>query len=158
MSMAIAQTYWMHLPSPIGPLLLASDGEAITHLFMSDVTPKAGWKADRGPFRKAIEELDAYFEHELKTFTVAVALSGTPFQLAAWEALKSIPYGETRSYGQQAKLIGRPSASRAVGAANGKNRVSIIVPCHRVIGSTGSLTGFGGGLDRKKWLLEHESR
>ena len=158
MSTMTVETYWMHLPSPIGPLLLASDGEAITHLFMSDVTPHAGWKADTGPFRLAVAELDAYFEGELTSFTVPVALRGTPFQLEAWNALRTIPYGETRSYGQQAKLIGRPSASRAVGAANGKNRVSIIVPCHRVIGSTGRLTGFGGGLDRKKWLLEHESR
>jgi len=101
-------------------------------------------------------ELDAYFAGQLKTFTVPLHTPGTAFQQAAWKMLRDIPYGETRSYKQQARTIGNPKAVRAVAAANGQNRVSIVIPCHRVIGSDGSLTGYGGGLDRKKWLLDFE--
>jgi len=101
-------------------------------------------------------ELDAYFAGQLKSFTVPLHTPGTAFQQAAWHMLRQIPYGETRSYKQQAKAIGNPRAIRAVAAANGQNRVSIVIPCHRVIGSDGSLTGYGGGLDRKKWLLDFE--
>ncbi len=101
-------------------------------------------------------ELAAYFAGQLKTFTVALHTPGTAFQQAAWKILRDIPYGETRSYKQQASAIGNPKAVRAVAAANGQNRISIVIPCHRVIGSDGSLTGYGGGLDRKKWLLDFE--
>jgi len=101
-------------------------------------------------------ELDAYFAGQLKSFTVPLHTPGTAFQQAAWHMLRQIPYGETRSYKQQARAIGNPKAIRAVAAANGQNRVSIVIPCHRVIGSDGSLTGYGGGLDRKKWLLDFE--
>ncbi len=101
-------------------------------------------------------ELADYFDDRLKQFTVPLHTPGTDFQQAVWKVLMDIPYGETRSYKQQAIAIGNPQAVRAVAAANGQNRVSIVIPCHRVIGSDGSLTGYGGGLDRKKWLLDHE--
>ena len=101
-------------------------------------------------------ELEKYFAGRLKTFTVPLHTPGTPFQEAVWKILRTIPYGETRSYKQQAVALGNPKAVRAVAAANGQNRVSIVIPCHRVIGADGSLTGYGGGLDRKKWLLDHE--
>jgi methylated-DNA-[protein]-cysteine S-methyltransferase len=106
--------------------------------------------------QQAMRELDEYFTGKRKVFTVLLDPVGTPFQLCAWDALRKIPYGQTRSYGEQARMIGKPKASRAVGAANGKNPLSIIVPCHRVIGSNGSLTGFAGGLSVKKKLLEIE--
>ena len=102
------------------------------------------------------DELQAYFAGQLKEFTVPLHTPGTKFQEAAWKILQDIPYGETRSYKQQAIAVGNPKAVRAVAAANGQNRVSIVIPCHRVIGADGSLTGYGGGLDRKKWLLDHE--
>ena len=101
-------------------------------------------------------QLEEYFLGERTMFHLPLAPRGTPFQLQAWQALREIPYGETRSYGEQAARIGRPTASRAVGAANGCNPIPIVVPCHRVVGSTGMLTGFAGGLDAKRWLLDHE--
>jgi len=103
------------------------------------------------------EQIGAYFAGRLQRFDVPLDLVGTPFQVEAWHALLAIPYGQTRSYAQQAQRIGRPTATRAVAAANGQNKVSIVVPCHRVIGSDGSLTGFGGGLPRKRWLLALEA-
>jgi methylated-DNA-[protein]-cysteine S-methyltransferase len=105
---------------------------------------------------QAAQELDEYFAGGRTAFDVPLELEGTPFQLAAWHALARIPYGETRSYAEQAARIGRPAAVRAVGAANGRNPVSIVLPCHRVVGSDGALRGFGGGLDAKEWLLRHE--
>ncbi|MGW6457880.1 methylated-DNA--[protein]-cysteine S-methyltransferase [Streptomyces sp. NPDC055078] len=109
------------------------------------------------PFGETIRQLEAYFAGELTEFAVPLRLAGTPFQRAVWDRLLAIPYGETRTYGELAEELGNPNASRAVGLANGKNPVSIIVPCHRVIGSTGSLTGYGGGLSRKQRLLSFES-
>ena len=103
-------------------------------------------------------QLDEYFDGKRTTFDLPIAPRGTPFQLLAWQALRNIPYGETRSYGEQAVSIGRPTAVRAVGGANGRNPIPIVVPCHRVVGSTGTLTGFGGGLNTKRWLLEHERK
>lgn len=103
------------------------------------------------------EQLDAYFAGELKEFTVELRLAGTPFQRSVWDRLRQIPYGETRSYGELAEALGNLGASRAVGLANGKNPVGIIVPCHRVVGASGGLTGYGGGLDRKQRLLDFES-
>jgi methylated-DNA-[protein]-cysteine S-methyltransferase len=144
--------------SPIGKLTLASNGEAITQVefeqnrYPLPVHPKGTDKV----LEKARRELDAYFAGKLKEFTVPVAPEGTDFQKKAWAALQKIPYGATRSYGQQARAIGSPSASRAVGAANGRNPIPVIIPCHRVIGSNGSLTGFGGGMERKQFLLELE--
>ena len=151
-------TVYTVVPSPIGDLVLTSDGSAITGVYMGE--PPHGidpaWRQDPAPFTAAVEQLDAYFAGERESFDLDLAPTGTPFQLAGWEALRTIPYGETRSYGELAAQIGRPGASRAVGAANGNNPLSIVVPCHRVIGADGSLTGFGGGLPRKQWLLAME--
>jgi methylated-DNA-[protein]-cysteine S-methyltransferase len=144
--------------SPIGKLTLVSDGEALTHLdFETTKTPAP--KAPRGSDKVlalASKELDAYFAGALKRFSVPVRANGTDFQRRCWAALQKIPYGATRSYGQQAIAIGNPNAMRAVGLANGKNPIAVIIPCHRVIGANGSLTGFGGGLPRKQFLLELE--
>ncbi|MBT2393495.1 methylated-DNA--[protein]-cysteine S-methyltransferase [Streptomyces sp. ISL-1] len=112
---------------------------------------------DPAPFGETIRQLDAYFARDLKEFDVPMRLEGTPFQRDVWNQLRQIPYGETRTYGQLADALGNIGASRAVGLANGKNPIGIIVPCHRVIGSTGSLIGYGGGLDRKQRLLAFES-
>lgn len=144
--------------SPIGKLTLASNGEAITQVEFEDnryPLPEHP-RGDDKILRQARKELDAYFAGKLKDFTVPVAPEGTEFQKKAWKALQKIPYGQTRSYGQQAKVVGNPSASRAVGAANGRNPIPVIIPCHRVIGSNGSLTGFGGGMKRKQFLLDLE--
>jgi len=143
---------------PVGKLTLYSDGAALTGLEFED--PKYPLEpAPRGDDKiiaQTRRELDAYFAGKLKAFSVALKPSGTPFQQKVWMALRKIPYGVTRSYGQQAQAIGSPNASRAVGLANGKNPIPIIVPCHRVIGASGSLTGFGGGIPRKKYLLDLE--
>lgn len=156
------RTYsWKH-PSPIGELLLASDGEALTGLFMEErrhgPRGEASWVLDRGPFREALAQLDAYFAGERRAFALPLSPEGSAFQREVWRALEEIPYGQTWSYRQLAERIGKPGAARAVGAANGRNPISIVVPCHRVIGSAGALTGYGGGLSRKRWLLDHEAR
>lgn len=144
--------------SPVGKLTLYSDGAALTGIEFEE--PKYPLEpAPRGDDKIIAltrRELDAYFAGKLKAFSVALKPSGTPFQQKVWMALRKIPYGATRSYGQQAQAIGAPNASRAVGLANGKNPIPIIVPCHRVIGASGSLTGFGGGIPRKKYLLDLE--
>ncbi|MGE0743502.1 MAG: methylated-DNA--[protein]-cysteine S-methyltransferase [Hyphomonadaceae bacterium] len=144
--------------SPVGPLTLISNGAALTHLEFEN--PRYPYEAapagEDKILAKARRELDAYFAGKLKAFSVAVAPEGTAFQKRCWAALQAIPYGLTRSYGQQANAIGSPQASRAVGLANGRNPISIIIPCHRVIGANGSLTGYGGGMQRKKWLLDLE--
>ncbi len=116
----------------------------------------SGSVPDRKPFTSVIDQLSEYFSGQRTKFEVPLAPVGTPFQLAVWEALRSIPYGTTTSYGQLARSVNSPGASRAVGAANGRNPISIIVPCHRVIGSSGDLTGYGGGLPRKRQLLDLE--
>ena len=115
------------------------------------------WRADASPFDETRRQLDEYFAGQRHIFDLPLAAEGTEFQLAVWRELTHIPFGETCSYGDIARRVGRPAASRAVGAANGRNPISIIVPCHRVIGSTGALTGYGGGEARKRWLLEHEA-
>ncbi len=120
--------------------------------------PRADWKQNHAAFAEVIRQLQAYFCGELKEFDVPLAMEGTVFQLRVWNELRKIPYGETISYAQLAERIGNPQAVRAVGLANGSNPIPIIVPCHRVIGSDGSLTGFGGGLSTKKKLLELESK
>jgi methylated-DNA-[protein]-cysteine S-methyltransferase len=145
--------------SPVGPLTLAGVDGRLRHLRMVDQTyepDRAGWISDDGAFTEAVAQLEAYFSGELMDFDLDLDLVGTEFQRRVWEALTTIPYGETRSYGQIAQQIGSPGASRAVGLANGHNPIGIIVPCHRVIGANGSLTGYGGGLDRKKSLLDME--
>ena len=148
------------IDSPVGPLTLAGIGPTLMHLRMVDQThepDRSGWQPAQGEvFAEAVEQLAAYFAGELTDFELDLNLGGTELQRKVWAALRTIPYGETRSYGEIAMQIGSPSASRAVGMANGRNPIGIIVPCHRVIGSTGGLTGYGGGLDRKKQLLALE--
>ena len=147
--------------SPVGVLTLAGgeDG-SLTNLSMEEQShPPADmdmWVDDPRAFQDAADQLEAYFSGELTTFDVPLLLAGSPFQLRVWEGLRTIPYGETCSYGELAEEIGKPGAARAVGLANGRNPISIIVPCHRVIGADGSLTGYGGGLWRKKTLLDLE--
>ncbi|MGH8517892.1 MAG: methylated-DNA--[protein]-cysteine S-methyltransferase [Panacagrimonas sp.] len=150
------------VPSPIGELLLVAEDEALCGLYMD---LERGWmpRVEIGPrddaaLAEARHQLDEYFAGERQVFDLAIRLRGTTFQRQVWEALMEIPYGETRSYGEQARRIGAPDAPRAVGAANGQNPVSIIVPCHRVIGANGALTGYGGGIERKRWLLAHEAQ
>ena len=148
------------VPSPIGELLLVGDGRTLRRLaFVRDEPPPIdeGWTPDtHGVLDPVRRELDAYFAGRLTRFGTAVTPHGTPFQQKVWTALVEIPYGETRSYGQLARHIGAERAVRAVGAANGANPIAIIVPCHRVIGANGSLTGFGGGLPVKRALLDLE--
>ncbi len=149
------------IDSPIGLLTLAGRGGVLTNLRMVDQTyepSRADWTPDPDAFAPAVEELNAYFAGELTDFAIELDLLGTEFQRRVWRALMTIPYGETRSYGEIAGQIGAPGAARAVGLANGHNPIAIIVPCHRVIGASGSLTGYGGGLDRKRTLLELEKQ
>ncbi|OBG97494.1 cysteine methyltransferase [Mycobacterium sp. E136] len=147
------------MQSPVGQLTLAGRNDRLMHLRMVDQTyepSREGWVADDGAFPDAVEQLQAYFAGELTDFDLRLDMVGTAFQKKVWAALLTIPYGETRSYGEIARQIGAPGAFRAVGLANGHNPIGIIVPCHRVIGANGSLTGYGGGLDRKRALLEME--
>jgi methylated-DNA-[protein]-cysteine S-methyltransferase len=153
------------IDSLVGPLTLVATDGALSGLYMdmqrhrpSDETFGAPGDPDSEPFASVAEQLAAYFAGDLTEFDMPLHLHGTPFQQRVWEALQEIPYGETTTYGELAVEIGRPSASRAVGLANGRNPVSVIVPCHRVVGSTGSLTGYGGGLDRKRYLLDFERK
>ena len=150
-------TLYTQIPSPIGPLLLDGTEDALQGLHMAPAAPLPGWRSAREPFAGAIEQLEQYFAGDRIEFDLELDMQGTAFQKDVWNALLTIPYGETRSYGEIARQIGRPDRARAVGAANGSNPTSIIVPCHRVIGSDGSLTGYGGGLDRKRFLLELEA-
>lgn len=147
--------------SPYGPLTLVATDGVLAGLYMTAQRHRPPEETfgepDPGPFDEAIRQLDAYFAGELREFDLPLALDGTPFQRTVWAELRRIPYGETRSYGELAEILGKPGASRAVGLANGKNPVGIIVPCHRVIGASGSLTGYGGGLDRKQRLLAFEN-
>lgn len=148
------------IASPIGELTLAGAGSTLTYLLMAQQSHKpdrSDWEpSDPDAFADVVEQLDAYFAGTLTEFNVDMQSEGTEFQRRVWSALQTIPYGETRSYGQIAEQIGSPAASRAVGLANGRNPISIIVPCHRVIGSSGGLTGYGGGIERKRALLELE--
>lgn len=146
--------------TPVGRLLVAGDEEGLRRIsFQSGfnpVEPAGEWRRSEEPFREASAQLEAYFAGELRKFDLALTPEGTPFQREVWSALTNIPYGETVSYGELARRLGRPNASRAVGAANGRNPIPIVIPCHRVIGADGSLTGFGGGLSIKRRLLELE--
>ncbi len=147
--------------SPIGRLLLTSDGTSLTGLFMepSRKAQSCGGYAEDAtvePLAATVRQLQEYFAGSRRMFDLPLSLQGTVFQQRVWRVLTEIPYGETWSYGQLARRIGNPNASRAVGLANGRNPISILVPCHRVIGADGSLTGYGGGMERKQWLLAHE--
>ncbi len=148
--------------SPVGPLTLVAADGALTGLYMADQRhrPDEGGfgAADAAVFAEASAQLGAYFAGRLQVFDLPLAAQGTPWQQRVWAALREIPYATTQSYGQVAERVGSPGAARAVGLANGRNPIGIVVPCHRVIGATGALTGYGGGMPRKQWLLAHESR
>jgi methylated-DNA-[protein]-cysteine S-methyltransferase len=147
-------------PSPLGDLLLLAGDDGLRGLYLPDPRhgpAHASGQAADAPFAAAREQLDAYFAGELDDFDLPLAPHGTPFQLRVWEQLTKIPFGETISYGELAERLDSPRAVRAVGLANGRNPLSIVIPCHRVIGADGSLVGYGGGLERKRWLLEHEA-
>jgi len=155
-----------YVDSPIGRLMLTSDGEALTGLYMNlyrnkptklpDLSDDWVQNATQGPLPVATRQLKEYFAGARREFDLPLKMAGSEFQQRVWRELTKIPFGKTWSYGQLAKRIGNPNGSRAVGLANGRNPIAIIVPCHRVIGADGSLTGFGGGIDRKQWLLTHE--
>ena len=156
-------TYWTEIASPIGTLRLTADDDGLTGVYMEahrygPAEVGDDWVADDAPFEEARRQLDAYFAGDLEEFDLSLHASGTPFQREVWAALRTIPYGEVRSYREIAEQIGRPTAARAVGMANGRNPVSIIVPCHRVVGASGDLTGYGGGIERKRALLDLEAR
>ena len=148
---------WHRVDSPLGELQLVGDGRSLTQLEMSPRRAPHGARRDPDAFGEVEAQLDAYFAGELTEFDVPLAPAGAPFQLAVWEALTRIPYGETASYGQIAREVGRPDAVRAVGTTNGRNPIAVIIPCHRVIGADGTLVGYGGGLPRKRLLLELEA-
>jgi methylated-DNA-[protein]-cysteine S-methyltransferase len=163
-----AMKLFCYVDSPIGRLMLTSDGTSLTGLYM-DVSknkpakqhrPGDDWtqNATQGPLPLVTRQLQEYFAGKRRKFDLPLDMQGTEFQKRVWRELREIPFGETWSYGQLAKRIDNPNASRAVGLANGRNPIAVIVPCHRVIGADGSLTGFGGGLERKEWLLSHEGQ
>ncbi len=155
-------TFYTAFESPVGPLLLMSDGQSLTGLHTDSDKHRPAMRPDwirdetAAPFAEVKAQLRAYFEGRLTEFDLPLAPQGTEFQLRVWQELRGIPYGETVSYAELARRIGRPKASRAVGHANARNPISIIVPCHRVIGADNSLTGYAGGLERKRMLLEME--
>jgi methylated-DNA-[protein]-cysteine S-methyltransferase len=152
--------YYTYVSSPAGRLLLAGDSEHLCRLeFAQGLKPRApaeAWREDPAPFRDAKRQLEEYFAGARREFDLTLRPVGTSFQISVWSELRRIPYGETISYGELARRIGNPKASRAVGLANGSNPIAIVIPCHRVIGASGKLTGFGGGLDIKQRLLDLE--
>lgn len=153
---------YSEIETPVGRLILSTNGAALTGIYFDGPGLPPGelrfWtrNAQAGPLMETARQLEEYFTGARREFELPLEMEGTEFQKRAWRNLLSIPYGETRTYGEQAKLLGNPNASRAVGLANGRNPIPIVVPCHRVIGANGALTGFGGGLERKQWLLAHE--
>ena len=156
-----SRIYFTDMPSPIGAIQLRGTGAALTGVFLENQRHEPARTSDAvrdgRPFRTTRDQLEAFFAGERREFALALAPAGTVFQLGVWAALRAIPYGTTISYGELARRIGNPRAVRAVGLANGRNPLSIIVPCHRVIGADGTLTGYGGGLERKRFLLALES-
>jgi methylated-DNA-[protein]-cysteine S-methyltransferase len=155
------QHFYTSIDSPIGELLLLGDGHALRGLYMQDgrkpVKIASRWECSEAPFADVREQLREYFAGERTTFDdLPLAMDGAQFERRVWRALQDIPYGETVSYGEIARRVGQPEAARAVGLANGRNPIAVIVPCHRVIGASGALTGYGGGLERKRLLLELE--
>jgi methylated-DNA-[protein]-cysteine S-methyltransferase len=157
----MSEILYTTLPSPIGELLLAGDDDRLIRLSMQDgprpLPVPSHWRRDDDGFADVRHQLEEYFDGRRRAFELELELTGTGFDVTVWNALRQIPYGETISYGELAARIGRPDAVRSVGAANGRNPIAVIVPCHRVIGADGSLTGFGGGLPRKRSLLELEA-
>ena len=155
-------TWYTHLDSPVGRLLLAANDRGLLCVGFPEgktaLKPAPGWKADPARFSEVIRQLKAYFAGRLREFDLPLAPEGTAFQLRVWQQLRTIPYGKTVSYGEIARQIGNPRAVRAVGSANGRNPLPIVIPCHRVIGQDGSLTGYGGGIRIKEALLDLESK
>jgi methylated-DNA-[protein]-cysteine S-methyltransferase len=155
-------TFFSYIDSPLGQIFVQGDGQFVTGLYMPPHKgwqgPHVSWRQFDQPFSTVREQLAEYFAGQRQQFDVPLKLAGTPFQQRVWQELVRIPFGTTISYGQLAERVGNPTASRAVGRANGRNPISIIVPCHRVIGADGKLTGYGGGVDKKEWLLEWERR
>jgi methylated-DNA-[protein]-cysteine S-methyltransferase len=149
---------YCYLETPVGVLLIAGDGEAVRRIEFAPEPEKDWVEAASGPVGEAARQLRDYFAGARREFDLPLAPEGTAFQRAVWRLLQDIPYGETISYGELARRVGNPKASRAVGAANGANPIPIVIPCHRVIGSNGKLTGFGGGLPMKEALLSLETR
>jgi methylated-DNA-[protein]-cysteine S-methyltransferase len=152
---------WHRHPSPIGELLLTADDDALTGLYTAQdarasATPEGS--RDAAPVKGVCAQLDEYFTGTLRAFEATVRPQGTPFQHSVWDRLMLVSYGRTATYLDIAKAIGSPTGSRAVGAANGANPISIIVPCHRVVAASGDLTGYAGGLKTKQWLLDHEAK
>ncbi|SDR91132.1 methylated-DNA--[protein]-cysteine S-methyltransferase [Agrococcus carbonis] len=148
------------IDSPIGPLTLVRGDAGLTGLYMPDHSPAPDearfGDRDDAAFTDAVQQLGEYWAGERTAFDLPLAGMGTPFQQRVWAALRAIPYGETRTYGWIAEQLGQPTAVRAVGLANGRNPLSIVVPCHRVVGASGALTGYAGGVERKRFLLDHE--
>jgi methylated-DNA-[protein]-cysteine S-methyltransferase len=145
------------IDSPIGELLLSAEGGAITALHMEPLPEQANGSKRDPVLAAARKQLDRYFAGKLTAFDLPLAPAGSDFFQQVWTELRQVPFGETITYADLAGRVGRPGHFRAVGAANGRNPISIIVPCHRVVGSNGSLTGYGGGIERKRWLLDHEA-
>jgi methylated-DNA-[protein]-cysteine S-methyltransferase len=159
LSAAPVQTRWTTIESPVGELLLTSDGTSLTRLLFAPFEIDPTWTEEPCPaLDAAVTQLGEYFDGSRTAFDLPLEPAGTTFQQTVWLALRDIPYAETINYGQLAVRVGNRNASRAVGLANGRNPISIVVPCHRVIGANGSLTGYGGGLDRKRALLDLERR
>jgi methylated-DNA-[protein]-cysteine S-methyltransferase len=158
----VAAERYSIVETPIGPLLLRGDGTALTRVDFVDgrdaAPPQADWIRDDNAFAQARSQLAAYFAQELTCFDLALAPGGTPFQARVWDALQAIPFGQRTTYGAIAAELGNPRAGRAVGLANGRNPISIIIPCHRLVGADGSLVKYGGGMHRKEWLLAMEAR
>lgn len=148
--------------SPLGPLILVGADGVLCGLYFVEhrhgPTPDQLGRRDPSGLGAVVDQLNGYFDGSRTTFDVPVVLAGTPFQQRVWRELQMVSYGETCSYGQLAARLGQRTAGRAVGLANGRNPISIVIPCHRIIGSDGRLTGYGGGLDRKQWLLDFEAR
>lgn len=152
---------YTYIDSPLGALLAVRDAAGLTGLYLPTgkrpMTVHPDWVRDDAAFDDVRTQLDEYFAGRRRDFDLPLNAAGTAFQKRVWAALREIPYGETTSYGKTAAALGSPDAARAVGLANGQNPISIVVPCHRVVGANGSLTGYGGGLDAKQWLLAHEA-
>ena len=153
--------HYSNMPSPVGELTFTGTADGLTGVWFDTDRhqhDRSGWQRDDALFAETRQQLEQYFAGTRQIFTLKLAAKGTAFQHQVWAVLCTIPFGETRSYGEQARAIDNEKAVRAVGLANGKNPIAIIVPCHRVIGANGSLTGYAGGLERKQWLLAHEAK
>ncbi len=151
--------WFSEIATPIGAMLVVKSSRGLSHAYLENLIPTKrdpSWTRDARAFRDEEKQLGDYFAGKRKAFDLELAPTGTPFQLRVWSALLNVEHGRTASYGEIARAVGRPRAFRAVGATNGRNPIAIIVPCHRIIGSTGELTGYAGGMHRKRWLLDHE--